>query len=144
MWWRSNRQPLAAPALSSSRPPFAAPAPSAVVRLSSFTPPPRRAAPTPRRNTATPTSQVATSIADDDADHHAAHVHRTGAERLGVRDEDVLETGVLPGRARWIRLPALVTCDARHRAIAHVMCLCVMPRWFVAAMYMGIALASFF
>ena len=61
------------------------------------------------------------------------------ALNVSVFEMKMLERGVLRGRARRIRLPALVT-----RVIGHVMCLCVMPRWFVAAMYMGIVLASFF
>ena len=56
-----------------------------------------------------------------------------------VFEMEMLERGVLRGRARRTRLPALLT-----RVIGHVMCLCVMPRWFVAAMYMGIVLSSFF
>ena len=57
---------------------------------------------------------------------------------VSVFEMKVLERRVLRDRARRIRLPALVT-----RVIGHVMCLCVMPRWFVAAMYMPTALASF-
>ena len=61
------------------------------------------------------------------------------ALNVSVFEMKMLERGVLRGRARRIRLPALV-----KRAIGHVICLCVMPSWFVAAMYMGIVLASFF
>ena len=61
------------------------------------------------------------------------------ALNVSVFEMKMLERGVLRDRARRIRLPALVT-----RVIGHVMCLCVMPRWFVAAVYMGIVLASFF
>ena len=58
---------------------------------------------------------------------------------VSVFEMEMLERGVIRGRARRIRLPALVM-----RVIGHVMCLCVMPRWFVAAMYIGTVLASFF
>ena len=109
VWWRSNRSPR--PSSRLPRPPSAAPAPSAVVRPSSFTPP-RRAASTPRRHD---TDDVAQMIAPPPTTTLMLRMYIVLALSVSVFEMKMLESGVLRGRARRIRLPALAvpetTCD---------------------------------